>query len=340
MFIVLSAESLDASSPVFLDVNVESRFLEGPDRHPVVHVRTRQPTRADILVYDRTERIVSFQGDDRLQTEHNLAMTNLPRVAHGLYSFCVVASDAEGDVLSSNPTDPGGGELLELRDLQRDAETGRIEYFLPRAGFVRLRVGLKDGPCLETIKPWSAESAGTHAVPWDGTCQIGLIRGLYDHPALQVTAVAISMPKNMIVDRGLSDLAAGDPPPAIRLPERLREFTWPPWRKASPSETRGELGRVEGDYQIEIDIDTDAEDDTARIRVNCHPHDRSRLFNRRFELMLFLDTVFEMEEEDAILPFTYALSTRDLAAGQHLVTVNIVDVTGRLGTTTRAFVLE
>jgi hypothetical protein len=59
--------------------------------------------------------------------------------------------------------------------------------------------------------------------------------------------------------------------------------------------------------------------------------------NGRFEVMLFLDGVFLMEDEDALLPFTYRTSTRGVTPGRHAVTVNVVDTDGNLGTATSEF---
>jgi len=336
---VIACVPLNGAEPLFLDVHVSERLFDAPKSYPTIDLRSGAPVRIDLLMYDRNDRIVWHGGSDQVQTEHQLAITNLPRVAYGQYWFCLVASDARGSVIGMHPAEPDGGELVKLRDLTRNGETRTIEYFLPQAGFVRLRVGLREGALLETILPWSAQSAGAHGISWDGTCQNGLFRDLYDHPDLQMTAVAIATPRNVIVDRSRMSVETADPPPAIQLPEPLKVFTWAPWRARTPVLQVGQLNRVENDYRIELEIVTDAQQETAQIRVNCHANDRARLLNRRFEIMLFLDTVFEMEEEDAVLPFTYALPTRNLAPGQHLVTVNIVDVTGRLGTVTRSFQL-
>jgi hypothetical protein len=70
-----------------------------------------------------------------------------------------------------------------------------------------------------------------------------------------------------------------------------------------------------------------------RVRVD-DPQERARLINTRFEVMMFLDTVFLAEEEDGALPYNYRLDTRALPPGPHLLTVNLLSYDQRVGVQT------
>jgi len=330
-----AAVELSGRSP-FLDVVVQPRIALTKSSPPQFEVRTRESQTVDLLLYDDQGRVVYYRPGLAGQN-HSFTVEAMPRVSTPFISYLLLARSAAGEVVAYYPEEPKGGEIAKVRDSKLLSETGHIQFAVPRLSVVRVRAGLKDGPCLETILPWQPMTAGQKRVAWDGTCQDGILRNLYQHPSILVTAVAITLPLNV--------LAVETPDPVVssvtakKLPAALQRFAKPPWQ-GFPTRLEGELSRVLADYRLNLQVEPDGKNPSIRIRLDCHPNDRERLLNDRFEVMLFVDTIFLTEEEQGILPFRYTMSTRGLSSGRHFITVNVVDREGRLGTATRAFAVK
>ena len=56
--------------------------------------------------------------------------------------------------------------------------------------------------------------------------------------------------------------------------------------------------------------------------------------------MLFLDTTFLAEDEHSQLPFSYRMSTRGLAPGRHILTANVIDSDGIVGTVSKELLIS
>jgi hypothetical protein len=149
------------------------------------------------------------------------------------------------------------------------------------------------------------------------------------------------LPVNILTTEDRSDWraegSAPTPPPA--LPAALADLSQPPWLLP------GSEGNIPGfliadDYSLAIEAPQDAATRTVEIQVDCSPANRARLFNKRFELMLFLDTTFLAEDERSQLPFSYRISTRGLAPGRHILTANVIDADSAVGTVSREFIIS
>jgi hypothetical protein len=73
------------------------------------------------------------------------------------------------------------------------------------------------------------------------------------------------------------------------------------------------------------------------LRVTLDPAHAVHLVDTRFEIMVFVDTVFLFESEDGSNPFNHLLDTRALAPGPHLLTVNVLAYDDHFGTHTIRF---
>jgi hypothetical protein len=71
--------------------------------------------------------------------------------------------------------------------------------------------------------------------------------------------------------------------------------------------------------------------DRVLVRIEVPDRDRSVLMNQQYEIILLVDTVFHAEEERGYLPFNYPWELKDLPAGEHLLTVNIVTFGDQIG---------
>jgi hypothetical protein len=326
-----------AMGEVFLDVIVTNRVFAA-DAPPMLSVRTREPVNLDCLVYDSGGNLVAHRATDKRATAFGLEVGSLAPVPKGVWLFCLVASDAEHKLIGFYPKAPGGGEIIQVRESSLDPDKKTIRYFLPRAACVRVRAGFREGLYLHPVISGEVQTAGEHLVAWDGSGQDGLFTNLYQHPSLQVSVLALSLPVNILATEERSYWRADNAamPTPLALPAYLSDLAKPPWT------TQGTKGNeptylMADDYTLSLEAQQDAASRTVEVKTDCSSANRARLFNKRFELMLFLDTTFLVEDERSQLPFSYRLSTRGLAPGRHIFTANVVDADSAVGTVSREF---
>lgn len=329
------------SRDIFLDVIVANRFSDGKGMAPSVTVRTRSEAVLDMLIYDMGNGLIGFRSSTNAVSRWELSLQGLPQVPRNIYRFALAASDATGRRVGLYPAEPSGGEKVEVSDSRLDPENGLVKYVLPKAAIVRVRAGFREGAYLAAVLPWEVQPAGPHSVRWDGTSQDGVLKNLSGHPNVDVNVLAISLPANVFVAQNQRVQPVGSTgilkPGA--LPARVADLASAPW-EVMAARTKTATGiSIADDYRIVVDVQEDSSARTASVRVDCHPDDRARLLNKRFEIMLFLDRVFVSEDEDGLLPFTYKISTRGVPPGEHFVAINVVDNDGIPGTAVREFVL-
>ena len=332
--------ALSPGGDFFRDVVVENRFFSPPSV-PILRVRTAQACRLNVLVYDSDNRVVALESPANLGTEWKLALEKLPPLSDGLYLFCLVAGDESAKRLAVYPADPGGGETIKVAEAQLDREHRTINYILPHAARVRSRVGFKDGPYLQPLLSWQAQPAGRHSIPWDGKCQNGIFQNLYENPVAQVIVTAVSLPANILVAENTAEKPGSQhrAAEAVSVPSGLADLTSPPWSKRKFMQVSSAGMWMGKDYRVLLAIHVNAEDQTVTLGVNCHPDDRERLLNRRFELTMFLDGVYISEDEVGLLPFNHRMATRGITPGKHALTVNVVDSDGNVGAASEEFVV-
>ncbi len=195
-----------------------------------------------------------------------------------------------------------------------DAESRRVGFVLPQPARVRLRMGLRGLPVMRTYYDWEPLEAGRHEIQWDGWDSSRLFE-LARHPKVEVGLLAESIPENAIV------VKHGPPNTSDPCAEVCFHVSLP-------------------DAIGAADDRTPIAGDTVTVRVALDERDRERLVNLRFELMLFLDTIYVFEDEDAPATFNYRLDTRALPPGRHLLTINVIGYDSRIGSRSLEFIKQ
>lgn len=323
---------------IFLEVVVEDRCFAASDTHPVIRVHTREPVALDAMVYDMHGRLAATFCSDAPADRHVLAFTNLPPVDDGRYYYWLTAENQQGERIGIYPKDPEGGEIIKVDSPELDAEASSIIYTLPRFSLVRIRAGLRDGPFLAPVLPWTAQLAGRHEVHWSGVGGNNLFDNLLEHPGLHVLVSAITLPINTLVaetsERQLESTGLWTAP---ELPRRLADMTVPPWPKDRSAQHTRMGFPLSDDFVLLLEVESHKDPGFVDIRVDAPSSERARILNNRFEIMLFVDGVFLMEDEMALLPFNYSVPTEGLSAGRHILTVNVVDSDGQIGALSKVF---
>lgn len=190
-------------------------------------------------------------------------------------------------------------------DLSFDVETGKIKYTLPEPALVRIRIGIKDGgPLLRHVLDWELRKAGEHTESWDKKDASGRINfGSGNNFMIIIACRPLSAQEHWSNSLGIKGLRKS-PEFQMSLP-RARTYS------------KDGAAVVEG---------------MAPVRISLEREDQRWLAETRYELGLYVDYVFLMEEEEGVNPFTYDLDTRKLNDGPHTLTANIVGYDGEVGT--------
>ncbi len=191
-----------------------------------------------------------------------------------------------------------GQEEILATDMSFDVKTGEIKYTLPQEAIVRIRIGLRDGgPLLLALLDWEIRSAGPHVEVWDKRDRTGQVifgeRGDY---MVVVSCKPISAQGKKGVRKS----------PDLRI-------TFPESHEATAEGTPILKG-------------------TSPVRIIL-PEEEKKWFNEtKYELGIYIDTVFLMEDEEGTDPFTYQLNTENFSEGVHTLTINLVGYEGEVGT--------
>jgi hypothetical protein len=325
---------------IFLDVIVNNRFFRDGISAPSLSIRTREAVNLDCLIYDALNRFIAHTAAEGSTNQFTLSLDGLPPTPKGVYLFGLVASDGDHKRLGIYPKSPGGGEIIQVRESALDPEKRTISYILPRAASVRLRAGFREGLYLQPIISGEPQPAGQHSVAWDGSGQAGLFTNLYQHPSVHVSILAVSLPANILVaqDHANSWSTNQSVQNLSPVPPRLADLAAPPWLNMGEEKQPSFL--IADDYTLNLDIQENPTARAVEIRTDCISANRSRLFNKRFELMLFLDATFLVEDERSQLPFSYRMSTHGLSPGRHIFTANVIDSDSSVGTVSKEFIIS
>jgi hypothetical protein len=244
----------------------------------------------------------------------------------GLHLARLIARDALGRT-EWEPSHETGGTEISLLDSRLDAEGRRIHFTMSEPGCVRLRVGLDDGPMLATLLDWKPVAKGPVAVGYPGLLPEpwGDFWAREDRAAW---AVGYSLPVNAVVVEGGSAPERSGRPTLHQRTDRVlsphalhaRELCRDPAVSASLA---GELPRDESGRPI-------VRDELTLIVDAASVAERAVFEHSRFEVVLFVDGQFLMEDEDSVLPFHFTLDVRDYPPGVHAFLVN-VDAYGNHG---------
>jgi len=335
----------DASPPAIVEVGVAPKAIDvSRQEQAAFHFTLVHPAAARVDVVDDAGGVVRRLGLGWRTAGRQVAQWDGRAADHapvpdGVYRYVIIAEDRSGHRAVYDPSMETGGEELSAWAFQHDPNTGRLQWVMPKAGYVRLRIGVGRFPLLRTLLDWEPMEAGAHAVEWDGKDASGLI-DLRRHPGLAITLSAFAMPDNTVIVRHSAQRATAEPggdaayPPAFRQPAaylhaRHRRAAC---REAGVGVAFPGARRDPNGLPLLNGI--------VPVRVTVEASDARRMTDERFEVSLFEDLTFLFEEEDGATPFTYLWDTSHLTPGRHLLTVNVLGYADHMGVRTVPVMVE
>lgn len=187
-----------------------------------------------------------------------------------------------------------------------DAETGEIKYTLPEPALVRIRIGIRDGgPLLTHLLDWEYRDAGTHTEVWDKKDATGQVDfGTREDYLLVIACIPVEQERLENYQTSIRGFRKA-PKVIVTFPESSQE-----------------------DGVVVINPKQ-----ITTIRITLDEKDRAWLTETKYEMGIFIDRIFLMEDEKGINPFTYEFNPRGLREGEHMITVNVIGYDGEIGTT-------
>lgn len=259
-------------------------------------------------------------------------------VPNEAYFFNIEAEDSEDHRVVYDPIAFSGGESADLSHGQFDRDNGTLSYKLSQPSRVLLRAGIPGSALFKTIVDWQPRAAGEITEYWNGKDENNLIDvwNAQNHlliltymtlPDTSVITVGNEKYEYRAYKRGLkSARPAKEQRPMMNA------------RKLSPHFLKSRLTDRAFKVQLnfpELDKNGSSEIPTAKdklmIRADVPDEDRDVPLNQQYEIIIFVDSVFYAEEERGHLPFNYPLELKDLSAGEHVLTINVITFGDQIG---------
>lgn len=224
--------------------------------------------------------------------------------ASGCHTAPVKARSQGKSAEAPQPYRPQDHGEITATDVSFDASTGEVRYTLPQDAYVRLRAGIRQaGALLRHVVDWEWRPAGPHTEVWDKKDASGLIDfGDRDDYVVILNAKPVKAKDALIKAPGL----------IIFFP----------------------------DANERTDEGLPVTNGVVPLRILFDEKDRQTMADSKYEVALYVDLGFLMEDEVGTNPFNYLLDVSQFSEGRHVLTVNVIGYTGIMGTGTIQFYVK
>lgn len=334
LFVTVTFCQVYSAEPLISQVALSQKVIDlSKEEKAAINFRLSEKAQVDLKIYDEENALIrELKGEKTLKKgKHAIAWDGLDQegeqVVSGVYIYVLEARGKSRFLY--DPRDQTGGEEVFVENLSWDVKKSVIKYLLPKASYVRIRIGLKDGVFLGTLQDWSPLEAGEKELPWEGRDLSGHF-DLTKHPEAQINISAFALPDNAIIvkndappKKGTGTILSFVPVPFLDVRGR-QTYIHARHPRSLCHEPR---------FQVEF---PSMEKGTGKIpvRIMLDPRDKNYLVANRFEIMLFVDQVFLFEQEEGTSPLTIDLDSKRLGPGDHLLTINIMDYEDHVGVQT------
>ncbi len=236
-----------------------------------------------------------------------------------------------------------GGVVGDLTAARFDEEAGTVEYQLPQAARVLIRLGLQGGPMLKTLVDWKPRPSGSVTEYWDGRDESKLI-AFHKHKDFKVLITYVTFPEATVIAYGndretYRDYKLGRGQKRPQKPKRPRDpqaasgfraegLVPPGWARAP----RVEMAFPElPDGGAALPVVTNS----VNIRIDVDRSDKDELLKGQFEIIFFVDNVFFAEAERGYVPYNWNWELQQIPAGEHILTANLSSFAGQVGVASR-----
>ena len=262
-------------------------------------------------------------------------------VPNEAYFFCIESEDDSRQRVVYDPITFSGGEFADITQGQVSRQRGTVSYSLSRPSRVLLRAGVPGGALLKTVVDWEPRPAGEVTEYWNGKDEDGAINlwGLKNH-AMVLTYM--TLPETSVITFGNNAYDFRKYKSSLRNARpRKEDRPMANARRISPHFFKSRM--TDRTFKVDMsfpELDNGGSSiptvkDRLLVRVDVPQKDRDVLLNQQYEIIMFANTVFHAEEERGYLPFNYSWEIKDLPAGEHVLTVNVITFGDQIGVGSR-----
>ena len=258
-------------------------------------------------------------------------------VRPGVYILSLNAKNERGES-EWNPSLETGGEFVRVERLELDEKNQNADFDLPVFSRVRVRFGLDKGPMVDTSVDFEPLAAGKHSVQFSGEMSVGW-GGFWTHPDRHVWVTAFALPTNAVLvesTTGAELLARKRLPNNVEGPNALNHAKHDPAGCLDP-EISAMLRRITRSNEAGLPV---VDSSTELVITVPDPSTRAQFESGRFEVMIFLDDHFLMEDEDSVLPFNFDFDVSRFPEGEHSFLINVTTFSNHTGSIFLPFVIE
>ncbi len=259
-------------------------------------------------------------------------------VPNEAYFFNIEAEDSEDHRVVYDPTVFSGGESADLSHGQFDHDNGTLSYKLSQPSRVLLRAGIPGSALLKTIVDWKPRVAGEITEYWNGKDEDNLI-DVWNTQNHLLILTYMTLPDTSVITIGNEkyeyraykrNLKTSRPTKEERPMMNVRKLS-PHFLKSRLTDRafKVQLSFPELDKAGSNEIPQAK--DKLMVRADVPDEDRDVPLNQQYEIIIFVDSVFYAEEERGHLPFNYPLELKNLAPGEHVLTVNVITFGDQIG---------
>ncbi|MGA1824144.1 MAG: hypothetical protein ACMUIP_05715 [bacterium] len=260
------------------------------------------------------------------------------------YYFTLRAENREGKEEIYDPTIFSGGIERDIINVDIDKENYAINYRLPQAARVLIRIGTEGGPLLKTLTDWEPRVAGAITEYWNGKDENNIIR-VYDHPKFKMIVTYFTLPENSVITYGNQKIAYREykellisNQPIKPERERTMESTERVSHHYRLPRTQDYSPALDMSFPNAVKIEKDGTPvlkDKTIVRVELKDKDKRYFTEQQYEVTFFLDTEFYAEEEVGYSPYNWTWNLTDIEPGEHIVTVNLSSFKDQIGMLSR-----
>jgi len=349
------AEAIQDTQSVELiisNVSLEKKAIDPTVEQGRITYKLSEDARVRVCLYDRDDFLVRIVTSKEQPSKGYNTVTIDGKddrdrwLPPGAYTYVIEAESLDSNRKTSyDIKDESHGKMLTLRSLTYDDKAGKVEYVLPKAAMLRVRVGMKEGgPLLITPIDWQAQSAGRNQYIWDGNIGLSNV-DFRTNPMIQLNLAAYSLPDNCIIIRydkqpskmaSISALQQTEKRPSKAVSHAMHLHAIHPMHKCREPRFSMDFPSITEFTNDNVPIVSG----NVPVRITVHDHDKKFLQDERFEIVFFVDFIFLYEEEDGISPATYFLKTAGMNEGKHFLTVNLYSFKDHIGTQTKAIYVK
>jgi hypothetical protein len=255
--------------------------------------------------------------------------------------FFTIEATASGGTTVYDPVTFSGGEPFDLGRAQVSRETGTLVYQLSQPSRVLVRIGIPGSALLRTLIDWQPRVQGEITEYWNGRDQDNVIN-VYEQKYTVLIAYH-TLPETSVITFG--NVATDFRSYKSQLRGKRRAKPSRPMtnaRKLSPQFMKP-LSTFR-DFRVSISFPELDKGNTTSVpvvrdrilvRVDVPENEREVIAGRQYEVILFADTTYFAEEERGYIPFNFPWDLKQLPAGEHVLSVNVVTFDGQIGIASR-----